>query len=400
MARKRRNELATGMFVILALTTLVGVIVWMGGGEIFRPTKQKVVFFLAEIAGSAGLETGNFVQIGDDQIGRIADIRFEPLSGRTLYTAEIDRDDFEVHSDGNAIVVAGLIGGARLVITHRGSDSAPLADDENPIELFGGINQTMADLASAAKKVNEIAGSILNEFDANQANAILPKVRKVIGSLESAAAKAAQIAANIQFETTQGEEKAAMGKIHRSIDHINKITADAQPKISDTLSAARDTIQQIRKYAKDDIAEILTTLRQSNTELLKITKDFSTVSAHAKEIIVLHRDNIDEIIDNMAQVSANLKAASKEIRRNPWRLIYKPDGRELHSQNIYDAARAFSNGAEQLDQAIAKMTLLSKASIKGIPSDDPMLLKVRKQLEEAFGKFTKAEQALWKELNQ
>ena len=63
------------------------------------------------------------------------------------------------------------------------------------------------------------------------------------------------------------------------------------------------------------------------------------------------------------------------------------------------SARAFSNGAEQLDQAIAKMAGLAKAYPEGVPTDDPTLQKIRKQLQETFGKFSKAEQALWKELS-
>jgi methyl-accepting chemotaxis protein len=176
------------------------------------------------------------------------------------------------------------------------------------------------------------------------------------------------------------------------------MTADARPKLSDTLTAVRDTAQQIRKYTKEDVADLLAKLREVNTEILKIAKDFASVSSEVKEVVLLHRGNVDEMIDNMALVSANLKATSKEIRRNPWRLLYKPDEKELHSQNIYEAARAFVNGAEQLDQAVAKMTGLAKAHPEGIPSDDPTLLKVRAHLEETFGKFSKAEQALWKEL--
>ena len=392
MARKKHSELAAGIFVLAALAVLVGVIVWLGGAEIFLPTKQKAVFFVKEQTGSVGLEAGGFVQIGDDQVGRIADIHFNPESGRTYYSAEIERGDFKIYADGEARVVAGLIGGARLIIINRGTEKKPLADANNPIELQGGLDQVMSDLASASHKVNQIADVIRKELNLEDPEAVLKKVHVVIDSLKSAAADVAKIAASIHLETDSENPEAVLAKVHRSVDDINKMTADARPKISDTLSA-------FRKYTKEDVAEILTKLRQANTELLKIAKDFSTVSQQAKEIVLLHRDNIDEMIDNMTQVSANLKAASKEIRRNPWKLLHKPDEKELRSQNIHDAARAFSNGAEQLDQALAKMTGLAKASPKGIPADDATLQKVRKQLEEAFAKFTKAEQALWKELS-
>jgi len=44
------------------------------------------------------------------------------------------------------------------------------------------------------------------------------------------------------------------------------------------------------------------------------------------------------------------------------------------------------------------MTALSKSKPGGVPADDPEFQKIRKQVEETFSKFSKAEQALWKEL--
>jgi len=121
------------------------------------------------------------------------------------------------------------------------------------------------------------------------------------------------------------------------------------------------------------------------------------VSEQTKEIVTVNRDNIDETLDNLTQVSVDLKSAAKEIRRNPWRLLYEPEEKELRSQNLYDAVRAFSNGAEQLDQAITKLRRLEQ-----IKSDDPAFQetteKIHKGLNEVFSKFSKAEEALWKEL--
>jgi methyl-accepting chemotaxis protein len=183
------------------------------------------------------------------------------------------------------------------------------------------------------------------------------------------------------------------------MDNVAEIIQDAKPKIGRTLTAVEDAAQQISQYARTDVADLLADLRAANTEILKITRDFSTVSEQTKQLMLVNRDNIDELIDNMVQVSDNLKATSKDVRRSPWRLLHQPDPKELHSQNIYDAARSFANGAEQLDQAVAKMTNLAKASPQGIPVDDPTLGKIREHLEQTFEKFGKAEQALWQELN-
>jgi len=414
MARQRHSELTAGIFVIVALGVLIGVIIWLGGTEIFSPPRQKAIFFAEEKAGSIGLMEGAFVLLGDDQVGRISRIRFDPASGRTFYTAEIDRADIKVHSDGKAQVAAGLIGGSRLVIVDRGTKDMPLADSDNPIEISGGLAQAMANLSaalenvtkqldledsdtilaklkSAARDVADIAASIKAQTDPKNDAGLLAKLS---GTAEDVRA----ISANLRDEANPRNDKALLAKIHRSADDINKMTSDARPKVSEALGHVRNSAQDIRRYVKTDIADILAKFRRINTNILKISTDFATVSGQVKEMALLHRDNIDELIDNMTQVSANLKAASKEIRRNPWRLFHKPDDKELNNQNIYDAARAFSSGAEQLDQAIAKMTSLAKISPDGVAADDPTLLKAREHLEKSFEKFVKVEEALYKEI--
>ena len=100
----------------------------------------------------------------------------------------------------------------------------------------------------------------------------------------------------------------------------------------------------------------------------------------------------------MKSVSLNLNAAAKEIRRNPWRLLAKPSEKEERTQNIYDATRAFAEGAEQLDDALVRLKALRQARPDGVKTDDPELLKIRKHLKTTFEKFRKAEDSLWKEV--
>jgi len=396
MARKKHNELAAGIFVILALVVLVGVVIWLGGSGILRPARQKAVFYVNERAGSLGLATGGFVKIGDDQVGKIANIRFDPAGARTLYVVEIERDDFTVHADGKARVAAGLVGGAELVILSRGTEDKPLADEANPIEIAGGLDQTMSDLSSAVSKLNEV---IQAELQAGNEGAILFKVHEVLDSLRSATASVADIATRIRAETDKESDEALLRKIHLTMDNLKDMTDDAKPKVGDALTDVREVTRKMRQYTEKDVADVLAKLREANTNILKITTDFSTVSGQAKQLVMMHRDNIDEMIDNMVHVSTNLKAASKEIRRNPWRLLYKPEEKEIDSANIRAAARSFAEGAAQLDQALAKMTGLAKAQPEGIASDDPTLQKIREQLEQTFENFSKAEAALWKELD-
>jgi len=376
MPKKQRSEVTAGIFVILALVVLLGVVFWLGASEIFKPTGQRVVFYASEDAGSLGLLEGGFIQINDANIGKIKAIRYDPATRRTLYLAETDCPEIAIHADGKAHVAAGLVGGGKLVISDRGSEDQPLADMDHPIAITGGLDRAIASLSDSAEKLKIIAGVLAEELADEDADSLLAGIRSIINDLRSSASDLAAITGNVRPEMNAEKPDSILAKL--------KQTADS----------AAETTGRIQQYSKEDVAEILTNLRRANTEILKAARNFAELSDQARQMVALNRTNIDEMIDNMTIVSANLKSASKEIRRNPWRLIYRPKPGEMANQNIYDAARAFSSGAEQLDQAIAKL----KALPEGVAADAPEVLQIRKQIEATFANFSQAEQALWKEL--
>ena len=78
---------------------------------------------------------------------------------------------------------------------------------------------------------------------------------------------------NIKRETDVADEQAMLAKLHRSADDVNKMTADARPKVSDALSAARDTARKIHQYTEEDIAMAL--LEMDNGALAHFCASFA-----------------------------------------------------------------------------------------------------------------------------
>jgi len=276
MPAKQRDEVMAGVFAVVALVLLLGIIIWLGASS-FAAAPNTAVFYVEEKAGPVGLQIGSKIQFNDMAVGKVIDIVPQPKKARTLYFAEIYHEDIRIHCDGKGKVPAALVGTMPLVIVDRGSPDKPLATPETPMHISGLFQEVMSDIQAAAKNIKEVSDVV-------------------------------------------------------------------------------------------------------------------------RGLITDNRDNLDEFIDNLAHTSLNLKAASEEIRRNPWRLLHKPSDKEQRSANLYDAARAFSLGAAELDQAVAKLTTLAKRHPTGLPADDPQVKRVRKRVEEAFEKFKKAEEALYKEL--
>lgn len=398
MPRKQRNELAAGLFVTVAVVVTVGVVLWLGAAEIFRPARQQAVFAVSEEVGSVGLTSGSSVEIAGTEIGKIVEVHLQPDKKRAIYIADIRRDDVHIYADARARVVQGFVGESMLVVTDRGSEDAGPADENNPVQLAGGMSQAMADISETANMLRGIAETVRDTVAPADGDGVLATVEGIIDRLDAATENVLKITANVRRETERTDD-ALIGKVHGTMDNVHAIAADARPKVEETLTSVRNTAGNIEQYSEHDIADILAKLREVNDEILKIAKDFSDVSSRARQTMAINRPKIDEMIDNMTLVSANLKAASTEIRRNPWRLLYRPEDKELRSQNIYDAARAFSAGAQQLDQALMKLKGLAEAYPDTVPADDPTLEEIHRQIRKTFSEFSTAEQKLWEELD-
>ena len=422
MAEKSKaTELVAGLAVVGGMATILAVVLWLGAADLFRTAKRQAWFFVEEAAGNTGLTAKGKVLVGSTEAGQIAATRFDAKTGRTYYLVDIRRDDVEIHADAKAVYTEGLLGGSVLIVTHRGSADRPLADQEHPVPItqggpFGmmaglagqldremdpnrpasllakvhafadGLDKIVAELNAAAKDVTKIAAQLATEMDRKQAQSLLAKIVGAIANIET-------VAATLRGQTDIKDEASILRTVQRTLARIDEMSKDLQPQLKRTMTNVEQTVAQLRKYIDTDLAAIMIDLRKASTKVLEVIADVGKLAADAKGMIALNRDNIDEMIDNLAIVSADLKAAGKEIRRNPWRLLYQPKKGELHSQNIFDAARSFSSGAAQLDQALSKLKALDPKA-----ADTKEIQNVRDHLQKTFEKFTKAEEALWKEL--
>lgn len=398
MPKTKYSELTAGLFVILGLAVTLAVVLWLGAAELFGPTGQEAFFSVELKDGSKGLEIGGYIKINDKVIGKITDIRLAAGAAHTLYVARIEQPDIKIHADGKATIATGLVGSATLVITSLGDPNEPLTSEQDPIEITGGLATAMSDLAGAAGALRDVAEAVKAELDTTSDSALLVRIHEIMAKIDAAVDEVVKITKNIRGETNREQSDSLMKKVHDVVDNVGEIAADAKPKIEKTLTAAAKTAEKIEAYADEDLGEILADFRKAGTKIVEISNNLRDVSAEAKDALMLNRSKIDEIIENIAIVTANLKATSENVRRRPWLLLHKPKPGELENQNLYDAARAFVAGSEKLNQAAGKLKGLAAARPEGIAATDPVLIEIRKQIEETFESFSTAEQALWKEL--
>ncbi|HUU21958.1 MAG TPA: hypothetical protein VM389_05425, partial [Phycisphaerae bacterium] len=172
---------------------------------------------------------------------------------------------------------------------------------------------------------------------------------------------------------------------------------DARPMVESILRHLDGTAEQIETLTREDVTKLIRGLGEAKLMVLQVLDDLRDSSQEIKEVVKLNRDSIDETMDNLNAASETLKSALKDVRRNPWRVFYQPQKGELETENVYDAARAFSSGAAELDQAVSKLRALQKMELDKDPAARQTAERIRKHLDMTFEKFSEAEKQLWEE---
>jgi ABC-type transporter Mla subunit MlaD len=415
MPRKQYSELTAGIFVLFTLAVVVGVILWLGAGSLFDKSAAKVVFYSDNDAGQLGLLKDSKVFIGDTQVGKIVAIRIDMKKNRTLYDVSLSSQDVAVYTDCVAKVKAGLLGGSSLVLTELGNKTSGLTSETSPAVIrLGGFDEIVDNM-------QRLSESMVAELDAKKKGTLLSQIKLVVAELLVAAKGAAMITKQITPEmdfakkdSTAASLKQTIAELKIASANVSSIIATVKPEFDfkakgtmasdakETFAHAKTasatlskTMTRIDGYAEKDVAEILVKIREISTSVLKTANNLDVSSEEIKDLLVANTGSIDELIENMTTLSANLAATGKEVRRNPWRLLYQPTGKETKEANLYDAASSFSEGASRLNVVVTKLQALRK-----LDSKDPAAVKkvqeVREHLRAAFDEFQKVEKALYK----
>jgi hypothetical protein len=271
-------------------------------------------------------------------------------------------------------------------------------DAAEPSSLVHKLNVSLED-------INTVTQRVRRELDPQEKEVLISKLHVILDRLNDATGL-------IKAEVDAANEAGAMARIHVMLDTlkgglgtlVTLLDENRQP-INEAVRHFRSASQimeeqiAVRLAAQLDPAEAAGLLAKVHVAIDRLgasLKDIQTVASNTRDVVLMNRENLNTMLANMKETSDHLKAASKEIRRNPWRLFYQPTLAEAEQANLHDAARAFSEAATRLDDAVVRLQSMSRDGVDGVEA--AQLRDLADQLNQTFEGFNKAESALWEQL--
>ncbi len=444
MMASDRNAFKLGLTLIGFFIVFCGVLWFLAPED--RGDTLLQVRFPHERFGTV-LKPGGEVLCGGKNVGSIQDLQLstlkDPASGRdelyAVVTFLVDAS-LGLRRDCRIIPTEALLGGmGALVIKDRGL-AEPVAagqmlegepatsiadltaalgrqlDPQNPAGLLALI-QTQLDPANARSliakvhqslsDVNTLTRNLAGETDVTTKAALLSKLHDILDNVNLTTA-ALRDQVNLKSDTT------AVAKVHRVLDQLNLSLQSAQGILEENREPIRRTVAHVESTSEilekqiaarlaqqldaSNAAGLLARIHVAIERLGHSLENVDSITGDVREVVSLNKNNIDTMIGNLKETSDHLKAGSKEIRLNPWLLLYTPKPDEVSRSQLFGTARAFSEGATRLDDAVARLESISRNPAANSPANHEEVAKIRAQLKETFEKFNQAEQKLWAQL--
>ncbi len=436
MAKNKGNEIAVGITVLIVLALSFWVVLMLSDLSVFFESRQSITVKLPYKVGLRGLISGSPVYLGGAKIGQVTqtgiDIEDQPtdsfqdiyvyftlkipekyplrndcvlvpesnvLGGQTVLNIESLGINGRIIKDGETVSVTFKEGFAEAIMRQF--------DPENPTSLVALLKSEldrdnneslMASLVTAAAHFREIARKLDEEMTRDEDKAtLMAKLHTLIDQLGQAAGQL-----NHQLDTD--DKEAVMTKLHLamdtlndSMDHFQELIDTSKPDIEQMAKSLRnvaETLEEDVPQITTDVKTILTKVNTSVDAARDGLQQFKNLATEANERIVLNSARIDQLVSNITEVSVNLKLASREIRRAPWKLLYKPGKDEAQVQALIDSARDFSEGAEALYNMTLTLKAIARDAGETIAIDKEELNKIINELEAQFEKYPEIQQKL------
>jgi ABC-type transporter Mla subunit MlaD len=288
-----RNEVRTGLLVILTMGLVVSVVLYISSPGLFRPLKRFRVYF----DNAAGIKPGAAVMLAGRKIGTVADIQSPvPLNdrpeGKLNYEAMVHvqvAEDSQIYKENTVSMRSfGLL--AELVVDFtNGNPNSGLAEPE---EKFVGTR---------APDLAEVGPLIIQKLEPalKQSEATLAELQKTSRNLTQLTAKDSVLTGALQKFQSVGA-------------NLKNIT-EKGGGVDAAITGARDVLTNVKN---------ITVQLQKENNLEKTLANFKAASSQLKSILDSLDKTTSSVFPKLDLIVADLSQLTGRLKQQPWRVIW------------------------------------------------------------------------------
>ncbi len=329
----QKNYGRLGLFVLVAVATLFGILFILGGRSLFQPTYEFETYFNESVA---GLDLGAPVRFRGVPLGQVSDIALStteyeygvPIDKRRNYIvvrAKVSLERYRIERlahDASAMIKAGLRAQTQLAgITgqqYLGLDMfdaakyPPLPFDWVPKYTY---------VPSAPSLTSAIIANVqtfLSQLD--KAN-----VEKLAADIDALAVTLNRKASELPVADLSAELSSVLKEARQALGHIDGVVT--RPEIDTLLRNLADASGRLDgllanpglKQSVDNVADVTDRLRKfaASGELDRTVRRIDEAAARVNGLIRDNQYDVRVIVQDLRTTADNLRTLSDNLKRNP-----------------------------------------------------------------------------------
>ncbi len=422
-----RQNFVAGLFVLAGVALAVATLVIIQQLTLSPRVPYQIEFTVEE--GVGGLATGSDVQVGGLSRGKVAAVtpRYEDAAsggsgtGRRMsgvvVSVEID-ESIEIFSDATVLRMSPLLGTTSFLnftSLGGGPGASRLAAggtlDARPspgmlATIVGGQNaEAVGTMISNVERLSTVLGEqVPRDYDEfvrpalRDAGAVVQGVREKwptwSGDIDTTLGNAstASAALVVGIDDARGLVDAA----RTPVDRLSTLVETNAPNVTETVQNALEISVQVDAIVKELEEEALPKAI-ALLDSAKRTLDGASATLERIEPEILRQmPQVRSIVSDIREASAELKLSMIEIRRNPWRLLFRPSSEIVGNENLFAAARNFAIAAGDLRVAGEAFEEVLAADPAALAEDPELASSLRGALRDQFQRYERAQRDLFR----
>ena len=429
--KTKHAEFKAGIVVLAAIAALLTGLFLTSGAEWPWTKHREIHLRLAQ--GYAAPKVGDPLYMNGVQIGKVFEVvqkveerpnaqltmedrillRLKPDetgTAREIYVlAKAKLPMGQLIPEGTIGEISVTVTGTRELALRPGRFPRYLTDEDtwkNPIPVTAA-----GSLSDIAKSINEVVAKI--GMLVERGDVLLEDVRGVVQSVK------VKVDA-LDVLGLQGEAKAALVNLKDALATVKTRVDEIGAKVStaaDDLGATTSQTAALVKAAGPELAQILQSLKEAAARLAeiatragpKVDAILDDLALAAKSAAALGRDlqgvgpklkgilgdagtDLDRVLKRFEEVGHNLVDASEDLRAHPWKLLNKPDDKEIAYENLRNAASNYVRAAASIQRAAEDLMKLQAREDLAPDEQKTLVSAALATLKGALAKYQEAEE--------
>lgn len=410
LSERQRNNVKAGVFVSVAIALGLGVVIVLTGAlEKFRRSTKTYTVVFDVASGVPNLKRGSEVRVGGLRMGAVTKITPRLVPGsKTLKDIEVEfnlDDQAQLFTDAQIFVSAPLIGSEGWLDIPNVGMSNQEATSGIPGATSAGFLTTLLGGDNKAKTETIVNNVVeFSDFLANVPVEYDTKVVPIIDDVKATTGDVRSIASDLRtnkWPTWSGKVDEIMtwaaslqDRVNGAIDEGTGLLTDARGVIGEnreSIKSAVANVDDITKRVKNETMEKVHQLLDSGQQgvdsavatLRNLQVDYDGWSTE-----------LGETLGNATIASQQLKLATIEVRRSPWKLLYRPTADELQHELLYESARSFAVAASDVKAAAASVQRALDSNNASTLRDADAFKRLQQNLMDSLTRYEKAQQQM------